>query len=125
VIKATSATNGMGAPTPAQSATLTSYFTFLSENLPSSASTAHSSRRSLNSAHNSESRCSPSTTSSSSSTFSSRRSWSPNALRANANAAEEEDGNVWGHHVDPAEAEAEVIRHSKILSRRAAAVMMY
>ena len=39
--------------------------------------------------------------------------------RSQSKPSTAESDDVWGLFIDPAEAEAEIIRHSKILSRRA------
>jgi hypothetical protein len=108
--------------------TVSSYFAFLNDGFSSSSSSSSSasstenSRRSLSFRFLSQPQLEPQSQS-----FTPRSSLILAYPHANSQVAHSsnDETDVWGHHIDPAEAEAEIIRHSKILSGRAVAPVMY
>jgi hypothetical protein len=104
---------------PTQYNRRTNFFAGFSDGRSSPISSAESSRLSLSYGVPS----SPPPEPRSSSTSSSPRTslvLSRKSLSSHGENEYEDETDAWGHHVDPEEAEAEIIRHSKILSRRAA-----
>jgi hypothetical protein len=108
-----------------QSLAASNYFAFLNDGLPSSPSATESSRRSQSFSYGLFSqpkieRQSPTTSPRSS--FILRY---PGVSSQRGPDNDDDETDVWGHHIDPEEAEAEIIRHSKILSRRAVAAFAH